>query len=65
VPEASQHGDDEMQKIRIEQHSSLGLIWIAAWLFTIGYLQLPFWQGLVALIVWPYFIGAHFSPLPH
>ena len=34
-----------MEKIRIEQHSSIGLAWIAGWLFTIGYLQLPFWQG--------------------
>ena len=54
-----------MEKIRIEQHSSIGLIWIAGWLFTIGYLKLAFWDGLLALIIWPYDLGAHFaSTLP-
>jgi hypothetical protein len=47
-----------MERIRIEQHSSLGLIWIAGWLFTVGYLNLSFWQGVFALAVWPYYIGA-------
>lgn len=46
-----------MEKIRIEQHSATGLLWIAAWLFTIGYLQLGFWKGLLAILVWPYYIG--------
>lgn len=29
-----------MEKIRIEHHTLSGGFWIAAWLFTIGYLQL-------------------------
>ena len=47
-----------MERIRIEQHSSLGLIWIAGWLFTIGYLNLSFGQGIFAILIWPYYIGA-------
>ena len=47
-----------MERIRIEQHSSLGLIWIAGWLFTVGYLNLSFGQGLFAVLIWPYYIGA-------
>ena len=47
-----------MEKIRIEQHSSIGLIWVAGWLFTIGFLQLSFWKGVLAIILWPYYIGA-------
>jgi hypothetical protein len=47
-----------MEKIRIEQHSSIGLIWIAGWLFTIGFLQLYFWKGVLAIVLWPYYIGA-------
>ena len=47
-----------MERIKIEQHSSLGLVWAAGWLFSIGYLNLGFWQGLIAILVWPYFIGA-------
>ncbi len=47
----------DKQRIRIEQHGGLGLIWLAGWLFTIGYLELGFWRGVLALIVWPYFLG--------
>lgn len=50
-----------MQKIRIEQHSSIGLAWFAGWLFTIGYLKLSFMQGAFALAIWPYYLGAFFA----
>ena len=29
-----------MEKIRIEQHSFGGLLWVGGWLFTIGFLKL-------------------------
>lgn len=48
-------------KIRVTHHTQLGMFWFAGWLFTIGYLQLGFWQGLLGLIVWPYFLGGHFA----
>jgi hypothetical protein len=51
----------DRQRIRIEQHGGLGLIWCAGWLFTIGFLQLTFWKGLLAILVWPYFLGVHFG----
>jgi len=54
-----------MDRIHVEQHSSLGLLWAAGWLFTLGYLQLGFWKGVLAIIVWPYFIGAAVTALPH
>jgi len=25
--------------------------------FTIGYLHLSFWKGVLAVIIWPYYIG--------
>lgn len=53
-----------MEKIRIEQHSSVGLAWVAGWLFTIGYLHLSFWQGVLAILLWPWYIGDHFGVLP-
>jgi hypothetical protein len=46
------------RRIRVEQHSSVGLVWTAGWLFTIGYLKLGFWQGVLAIVLWPYDIGA-------
>jgi hypothetical protein len=54
-----------MERIRIEQHSFMGTLWFAAWLFTIGFLHLTFWKGLLAILLWPYFLGAKFGLLPH
>jgi hypothetical protein len=46
-----------MEKIKIEQHSFGGALWFGGWLFTLGYLQLTFWKGALAIVIWPYFIG--------
>ncbi len=54
-----------MEKIRIEQHSSVGLVWVAGWLFALGYLQLAFWKGVLAIFIWPYYLGTFFTTLPH
>lgn len=43
------------------EHGSLGLLWFIGWLFTIGFLKLGFGKGALALLIWPYFLGAHFS----
>ncbi len=51
--------------IRVEKHGFMGALWLAAWLFTIGYLHLSFWQGVVAILIWPYFLGVHFAGLPN
>lgn len=58
--EADTRGE-KMQKIRVELHTFMGAVWIAAWLFTIGYLRLSFWKGVLAIVLWPYFLGLHFS----
>lgn len=46
-----------MEKIKIENHSFSAFSWFAGWLFTIGFLHLAFWKGVIAIILWPYFIG--------
>ena len=51
-----------VQKIRIEQHTFMGCLWFAAWLFTIGFLHLTFWKAVFAFVIWPYYIGHHLSP---
>ena len=53
-----------MEKIKIEHHTLSGGAWLAAWLFTIGYLHLTFWQGVLAVIIWPYYIGVALSAMP-
>lgn len=51
------------EKIRIEQHTTSGALWFAAWLFTIGFLELTFWKGVLAVVLWPYYLGTTFSGL--
>jgi hypothetical protein len=49
------------RRISIEQHGGLGVLWFIGWLFSIGFLKLGFWKGALALLVWPYFLGAEFA----
>lgn len=50
-----------MERIRVEQHSSLGLIWFGGWLFAVGFLKLMFWKGVLAILLWPYYLGLAIS----
>ena len=47
----------------ITQDNGLGIFWIMGWIFTIGYLKLSFWKGVLALIIWPYYLGISFSKI--
>ena len=53
------HGGHKWKKYH--HHSLGGGLWIMGWLFTIGFLKLTFWWGVLAVIIWPYLIGAHFA----
>jgi hypothetical protein len=35
-----------------------GPIWFIGWLFTIGFTNITFWQALLGLIIWPYYLGS-------
>jgi hypothetical protein len=37
-----------------------GMLWLAGWMFTIGYLGLHMPKALFALLIWPYFLGVAF-----
>jgi hypothetical protein len=55
-------GDDSRFDAQRSQPGSnagtvLGPLWLIGWLFTIGYAQLSWWQALLALVIWPYFLG--------
>jgi hypothetical protein len=52
-----------MGHIKVETNILSGGVWIAAWLFTVGYLHLTFLQGAFAFFIWPYYLGSTFSPL--
>jgi len=52
-----------MEKIKIEQNSVGGLLWVSGWLFTIGFLKLTFWKGVLAVLLWPYYVGVWVSAI--
>ena len=56
-------GRNVMEKIRIEQHSVGGLLWAFGWLFTVGFLEMTFWRGVLAFLLWPYYLGVMVSSL--
>ena len=51
----------DKQRIKIEQHGGLGLVWCAGWLFTLGYMDLGFWKGVLAIVIWPYYLGVQMA----
>lgn len=55
----------EKEKIRIETHSFSGLLWFIGWLFTIGFVHLTFWKGVLAVLIWPYYLGVAVRLLLH
>lgn len=48
-----------MKDVIIYNESILGTLWAIGWLFTIGFLQLSFWKGVLGLFIWPYYIGSY------
>lgn len=52
-----------MEKIKVEQHGFTMFSWFAGWLFALGFLHLEFWQGLLAIVLWPYYLGVFVSNL--
>lgn len=59
-----EEGNVAKEKIRIEQHGFAGALWFGGWLFTLGFLQLSLWKGLLAILLWPYYLGVTFGSLP-
>jgi len=38
--------------------SIMGPLWFIGWLFSIGFVKLSFWKAVLALIIWPYYLGS-------
>lgn len=49
-----------MNNIIVSQSDMFGMLWFIGWLFTVGYLKLSFGKGILAIVVWPYYIGEHY-----
>jgi hypothetical protein len=53
--------NEKTQKIKGQAQPCLGMVWIGGWLFTVGFLHLAFWRGVLAIVLWPYYLGVHFG----
>lgn len=49
--------DKKGGRIKIENQLLGGGLWFIGWLFTIGFVGLTFGQGLLAIVIWPYYLG--------
>jgi len=57
---------DAVDKVKVvSAPNCMGLLWVGGWLFTIGFLHLVFWNGVLAIVLWPYYLGTTFSALTH
>lgn len=36
-------------------------LWTIGWLFTIGFLGLAFWKAVLAILIWPWYLGVALS----
>ena len=50
--------DKHIVRGKMEVAGLVGPIWCMGWLFTIGYAQLSFGRGLLAIALWPYYLGS-------
>jgi hypothetical protein len=48
---------DKPKTIRVENGGWIGSVWFIGWLFTIAYAGLDLFHALLALLVWPYYLG--------
>jgi hypothetical protein len=42
---------------RIHVDTGVGIFWVIGWMFTIAFAKLIWWQALLGLVVWPYYLG--------
>jgi hypothetical protein len=51
-------GDEKVVvKNRVDAAGMLGPLWVMGWLFTIGWLHLAVLKAVLAIVLWPYYIG--------
>jgi len=49
--------EEKPRNIKVETGSTGGVIWVAGWMFTLAFVKLIWWKALLALIIWPYYLG--------
>jgi len=59
-----ERGSQRQQEDRMSNNSNpvkvdagMGIFWAIGWLFTIAFAKLIWWQALLGLVIWPYYLG--------
>ena len=37
--------------------AGVGIFWLIGWLFTIAFAKLVWWQAIIGIFLWPYYLG--------
>jgi len=46
-----------MAKHNVYEGSLATFFWFGGWLFTLAFAKLLWWQCIVGLVIWPYYLG--------
>ncbi len=46
-----------MAKRQVIDSSLGGMLWFGGWLFSIAFAELLWWQSILGIVVWPYYLG--------
>jgi hypothetical protein len=49
--------DNKPHTLKVENGSIAGCIWFIGWLFTLAFAGLNWWQSIIAVLLWPYYLG--------
>jgi len=49
--------ETKRRTVRVSNSSAAGVFWTAGWLFTIAFAKLIWWKALLALVIWPWYMG--------
>jgi hypothetical protein len=47
----------EIKETPIRVDAGMGIFWFIGWLFTIAFARLDLSEAILALVVWPYYLG--------
>lgn len=57
TPSSRETDADRRSRSIVLNTPTAGMLWFGGWLFTIAFAQLGFWKAVLALLIWPYFLG--------
>lgn len=49
--------EDKSRVIHVESGNIIGSVWFIGWLFTIAFAKLIWWQAILGIVIWPYYLG--------